>query len=169
MRDHSISLFRRKSSLRYLEVEPYPACTRPTLDQVIRNVAPPPFTLANLAKFLHRNFCSEVLAFILDVAVYQQHYSLIQSHSGSEELLAEKKAEAWGVWHRIIKTYIISESKNEINIPGHERERILGQQFGQELPNPTGLDVAYQMMYELLEGVYVQFMQGIERDIGCIW
>ncbi|PBP21702.1 hypothetical protein BUE80_DR007604 [Diplocarpon rosae] len=47
---------------------------RPTLQEVLSNTAPPPWTLAAFMQYLSQNHCLETLEFTMDAKRYEKHY-----------------------------------------------------------------------------------------------
>jgi hypothetical protein len=140
--------------------------SHPTLCRVLSDNSPPPYTLASFSSFLAKNFCSEVLDFTTDVIAYRNTYSLLQGFDGSEQSRTTIATKSWNLWNKIIEMYIAPNSCREINIPGTERKGLLaiGERAGgqSEPPSPEVLQASYDMMYDLLGGIFVQFVESIE-------
>ncbi|VVT58710.1 uncharacterized protein SAPINGB_P006345 [Magnusiomyces paraingens] len=86
----------------------------PSLDDILADKAPHPYSLANFIGFLSQNHCLETIEFTLDVARYTEKYS---QHSSS-------KAELNKMWQRIVDAYIRNDSPREVNLPCEIKKRI---------------------------------------------
>lgn len=142
----------------------------PSLCDVLCGQAPPPWNHAAFKKFLARNYCTEVLSFTAAVVTYRNTYATLQRSppdSTQREILVQATSE---LWNDLLETYIASNAVSEINIPGGTRNALLSYTDANNPPSPDVLQTAYNLMYDLMGGVFVQFIESIDardREISC--
>jgi hypothetical protein len=120
----------------------------PSLRDILSDVAPPPFTLGAFTAFLSQNFCLETLEFTLDAERYRAAYTnyLKEQTAGS----GDSKEHVCAIWRKIISAYILPHGHREVNIPAHVRDRLLSLATSPVPPDPSELDEAVRIVYELL-------------------
>ncbi|KAK3304461.1 uncharacterized protein B0T15DRAFT_558234 [Chaetomium strumarium] len=120
----------------------------PSLRDILSDVAPPPFTLGAFTAFLSQNFCLETLEFTLDAERYTAAYLnyLKERAAGS----GDGKENVCAIWRKIISAYILPQGHREVNIPAHVRDRLLSLATAPVPPDPSELDEAVRIVYELL-------------------
>ncbi|KAK4239262.1 hypothetical protein C8A03DRAFT_32674 [Achaetomium macrosporum] len=120
----------------------------PSLRDILSDVAPPPFTLGAFTAFLSQNFCLETLEFTLDAERYRTAYSnyLKERTAGS----GDGNEHVSAIWRKIISAYILPHGHREVNIPAHVRDRLLSLAASPVPPDPSELDEAVRIVYELL-------------------
>ena len=136
---------------------------RPTLQDVLSNSAPPPWTLSAFTAYLSQNHCLENLEFTMDADRYRERYT--KSISSKTSLRAVDTDEVKYVkmlWQRLLDAYIMSDGSREINIPSDVRERILSIKYTNTPPRPEALTEAIQIIYNLMEeSVLVSFLNDV--------
>ena len=143
--------------------------SRPTLDAVLNNTSPPPYTLSAFMAYLSQNHCLENLEFILDSNRYREAYNdWLQRQSSSsssscssvekdEENLHQVKRLGY-IWNRLLSTYIIPGAPREINLTSQVRDDLLGH-LHSDLPSPQLLDSAVKRIYDLIqESIFIPFL-----------
>ncbi|RYC57556.1 hypothetical protein CHU98_g8653 [Xylaria longipes] len=135
-----------------------PFLNPPTLDDILSNTAPQPWTLAAFMAYLSQNHCLETLEFVMDAARYRATYlqtSQEQSYSAMEHVC--------GLWEKIIRGYILPGAPREVNIPAPVRDRLLGLIYTASTPpDPTELDEAAGIVRELMnDSVLVPFLESV--------
>lgn len=88
----------------------------PTLDDILSDKAPHPYSFSSFVGFLSQNHCLETVEFTMDVARYAEKYA-----SGKSS-----RAELNKMWRRIVDAYIRVDGPKELNLPCDMRKRITG-------------------------------------------
>ncbi|KAL7948184.1 PAK-box protein [Trichoderma barbatum] len=131
----------------------------PTLNEILLDTAPPPWTLSAFMAYLSQNHCMETLEFTLD----SQRYASVYEQSLAEATPADDGRErvcAW--WEKLMQVYIIPCAPREVNIPAQVRDRLLRVPFGPNPPHPSELAEAGRIIYELMnDSVLVPFLQSV--------
>jgi len=141
-----------------------PICTRaPQLSEVLLGKTAAPWSLSAFSQFLEKNFCSEVLQFTIDVIAYRECFESRIVQGGP--LVCDKDVvETYDMWQRILETYVLPNGQKEINIPGAVQNELLAYQDPANPPSPTVLQPAYDMMIELMSGIYYHFVENVRPD-----
>ena len=136
----------------------------PTLTEVLRNQAPPPYTLTAFMAFLSQNHCLETLEFILDASRYQACYfslSQIPPIPGSEESQQLRMS-----WDRLINSYIRPGAAREVNLVSTDRQSLLRIPNTYTPPAPNALDSAVYKITELMrESVLSPFLVACQQKL----
>ena len=150
-------------SSRPLSITSSQPVARPTLQDVLSNSAPPPWTLSAFTAYLSQNHCLENLEFTMDADRYRERYTKsISSKSSSRAIDPEEVKYLRMLWQRLLDAYIMSDGSREINIPSNVRERILSTKYTTTPPRPEVLTEAIQIIYNLMEeSVLVSFLNDI--------
>ncbi|KAI0402985.1 regulator of G protein signaling superfamily [Xylaria palmicola] len=135
-----------------------PFLNPPTLDDILSNTAPQPWTLTAFMAYLSQNHCLETLEFIMDAARYRATYSQIlqgQVYLGMDHVCE--------LWEKLIRAYILPGAPREVNIPAPVRDRLLGLLYTTSTPpNPIELDEASGIVRELMnDSVLVPFLESV--------
>jgi hypothetical protein len=134
---------------------------RPTLDEILSNQSPPPWTLAAFTAYLSQNHCLETLEFTMDAKRYQQHYEKIASKQLDGKLVpfTEESIFMLGLWHRLMQAYIQPNGAREVNLPSQVRDALLSQDLTQLPPHPDTLTSSVGKVHELMQdSVLVPFL-----------
>ncbi|KAI0965973.1 regulator of G protein signaling superfamily [Xylaria arbuscula] len=135
-----------------------PFLNTPTLDDILSNTAPQPWTLGAFMAYLSQNHCLETLEFIMDATRYRAtHEQMLQGQ------LYVGKDYICGLWEKIIEAYILPGSPREVNIPAPVRDRLLNLVYTISTPpDPTELDEATRIVRELMnDSVLVPFLESV--------
>ncbi|GAO48503.1 hypothetical protein G7K_2676-t1 [Saitoella complicata NRRL Y-17804] len=123
----------------------------PTLTEVLRNTAEPPYTLAAFMAFLAKNHCLENLEFCMDASRYgQEFYSCAAAvlRVGCQESAQCKSIRA--MWERILEIYITQNSAREVNLPANVRDALLECPKEPAPPAPENLDMAVRLTVDMM-------------------
>ncbi|KAJ5852000.1 Regulator of G protein signaling superfamily [Penicillium soppii] len=134
---------------------------RPTLDEVLANVAPPPYTLSAFMAYLSQNHCLETLEFTLEANRYRESYYAIIDRSGPNALAAESSESQHMrmLWQRLLAAYIFPGSPREINLSSEVRDALLQYSNVSAPPNPEILDSAVKRIHDLMEeSIFLPFI-----------
>jgi hypothetical protein len=137
---------------------------RPTLDDVLNNRAPQPFTLSAYMAFLSQQHCLETLAFTLDAKKYREKYDAACAHMAGMPLNYESDEgyELQQEWTRILEIYIKPGAPQEINLPSEERDDLLDWPYGVKPPPPEALDPSVKRMYDLMsDSIFIPFCNSL--------
>ena len=137
---------------------------RPTLPDVLSNSAPPPWTLSAFTAYLSQNHCLENLEFTLDAERYKKEYDAVVTRHGGRPVGPEmdgcKKLRL--LWNRLLDAYITPNCPREINIPSHDRDTLLSLSNNPVPPNPSALNDAVRIIYNLMEeSVLISFLNEV--------
>ncbi|KAI2642000.1 regulator of G protein signaling superfamily [Xylaria nigripes] len=135
-----------------------PFLNPPTLDVILSNTAPQPWTLSAFMAYLSQNHCLETLEFIMDAERYRAtHCQMLQGHVefGSDHICQ--------LWDKIIGAYILPGAPREVNIPAPVRDSLLRLVYTPSTPpHPTKLDEAAHIVRELMnDSVLVPFLESV--------
>ncbi|KAM7206186.1 hypothetical protein V8F33_000472 [Rhypophila sp. PSN 637] len=143
-----------------LAIPPHPPTSPPSLREILTNSAPPPYTLSAFMAFLSQNHCLETLEFTMDAERYKNSYN---------ETLREQSAWAGDVtervcslWLKLMRAYIVPYGPREVNLPAHVRDRLLSLPSSPTPPQPSELDEAVSIVYELMnDSVLGPFLESV--------
>ncbi|KFY31872.1 hypothetical protein V493_00723 [Pseudogymnoascus sp. VKM F-4281 (FW-2241)] len=144
-------------------VKPY-CPRRPTLQEVLANSAPPPWTLSAFTAYLSQNHCLETLEFTMDATRYRKQYETLLANCEEKTIMpsAEEYEYVRMLWQKLLDTYITQDSPREINLPGDVRDHLLSSPNHFRPPSPPQLDTALGVVYELMEeSVLVPFLNSV--------
>ncbi|KAA8644836.1 hypothetical protein EYZ11_010596 [Aspergillus tanneri] len=134
---------------------------RPTLDEVLANTAPPPYTLSAFMAYLSQNHCLETLEFTLEAKRYRETYHSL-SHKLNQSPIISDCAESEHLrmlWERLLTAYIAPGSPREINVSSDVRDEILHHGNSTTPPPPETLDAAVKLVHELMEeSIFIPFL-----------
>lgn len=147
-----------------------PYCPRrPTLQEVLSNTAPPPWTLAAFMQYLSQNHCLETLEFTMDAKRYEKHYRDM-SEKDPQTPVSPQNPECEYVrmlWQKLLDAYITPNGPREVNLPSNIRDHLLSQASEHSPPDPVVLDSAVKIIYELMdESVLVPFLNSVAPSRG---
>lgn len=123
----------------------------PSLNDVLHNTAPHPYTFNSFTAHLSRRHCLEILEFILEARCYRDSYET--TPLADESLISSNRPKSWillELWQQLLSTYIIPGSPRELNLRSNIRCGLLGHHNPEKPPAPTALDAAEKEMHELL-------------------
>lgn len=147
-----------------------PYCPRrPNLQEVLSNVAPPPWTLAAFMAYLSQNHCLETLEFTMDAQRYTKHYQELVSREPHTPL-SPNSLECDYVrmlWQKLLDAYIAPNGPREVNLPSDVRDRLMSLPSTYFPPDAAELDPAVKIIYELMdESVLVPFLNSMAPSRG---
>ncbi|CCU82385.1 regulator of G protein signaling domain protein [Blumeria hordei DH14] len=138
---------------------------RPSLQDVLSNIAPSPWTLSAFMAYLSQNHCLETLEFTMDAARYEKQYHKMQaqtSHLSVYPSSSHDIAHTRKLWQRLLDAYIKPNAPREVNLPGEVRDHLVSLSNNTTSPDPKELVVAVRIIYELMEeSVLVPFLNTV--------
>lgn len=147
-----------------------PYCPRrPTLQEVLSNVAPPPWTLAAFMAYLSQNHCLETLEFAMDAQRYAKHYQNIIEKTPNTPTSPHTPEYQYVrmLWQKLLDAYIAPNAPREVNLPFDVRDRLLSLPCVVNAPDPAELEPAVRIINELMdESVLVPFLNSIAPPRG---
>ncbi|KAI6086564.1 regulator of G protein signaling superfamily [Hypoxylon rubiginosum] len=135
-----------------------PFANQPSLEDILSNTAPPPWTLSSFMAFLSQNHCLETLEFIMDAERYRAtYYQIVQGQ------LPHGPAHICSLWRKVIDAYIMPCAPREVNLPAHVRDRLLLLPCCKASPpDPSEFDEAVQIVRDLInDSVLVPFLESV--------
>ncbi|KAK0390065.1 hypothetical protein NLU13_3638 [Sarocladium strictum] len=131
----------------------------PSLNDILHDVSPAPWTLTAFMAYLSQNHCMETLEFTLDSQRYATFY---------EQLLAENPRSddsndrVCSLWEKLMQVYIVPCAPREVNIPARVRDRLLAIPYGPTPPHPSQLAEAGRIIHELMnDSLLVPFLESV--------
>ncbi|KAL1981526.1 hypothetical protein VTN96DRAFT_2507 [Rasamsonia emersonii] len=134
---------------------------RPTLDEVLSNTAPYPFTLSAFMAYLSQNHCLETLEFTMEAKRYAETYRTVSRMLDQSPICTEcpQTEHLRMLWHRLISAYIEPGSPREINLSSEVRDALLAETNSTMPPPPETLDAAVRRMHDLMEeSIFIHFL-----------
>ncbi|KAJ5367375.1 hypothetical protein N7541_001316 [Penicillium brevicompactum] len=134
---------------------------RPTLDEVLANVAPPPYTLSAFMAYLSQNHCLETLEFTMEANRYRESYYALLDRLGPSALDSEcpESQHMRMLWQRLLNAYIFPGSPREINLSSEVRDALLQHANVTAPPVPETLDSAVKRIHDLMEeSIFLPFI-----------
>lgn len=147
-----------------------PYCPRrPTLQEVLADTAPPPWTLSAFMAYLSQNHCLETLEFTMDANRYSKHYKeMLGRDSESPDTTAPEVEYVRMLWQKLLDAYITPNGPREVNLPSNVRDHLLSLPSMLAPPSPSELEPAVKIIYELMdESVLVPFLNSVAPSRGA--
>ncbi|OJJ47484.1 hypothetical protein ASPZODRAFT_130978 [Penicilliopsis zonata CBS 506.65] len=148
-----------------LAVPPGAFCAmRPTLDEVLANTAPPPYTLSAFMAYLSQNHCLETLEFTLEANRYRDTYVSFshQLTNHPPPPFAPDGPESQHLrmlWQRLLAAYVLPGAPREVNLTSEVRDELLRHTDASCAPPPETLDSAVKRVHELMEeSIFLPFL-----------
>ena len=145
-------------------------CPRqPTLQEVLSNIAPQPWTLGAFTVYLSQNHCLEVLEFTLDAKRYTTHYQVMVERDPLTPLSpATQDCEyVKMLWVKLLDAYIAPNASREVNLPSDIRDHLLSLPCTYTPPDSAELEPAVKIIYEIMdEAVLVPFLNSVTPSRG---
>lgn len=134
---------------------------RPTLDEVLSNTAPFPFTLGAFMAYLSQNHCLETLEFTMEAKRYQDSYRsvvrMLSQNIGNPDTTQTQQLII--LWRRLLAAYIVPGAPREINLSSEVRDALLANAHATKPPRPEVLDTAIRIMHDLMEeSIFIHFV-----------
>lgn len=147
------------ASSRPVSLAPSVGFRMPSLQEILSDSAPQPYTLGAFMAYLSQNHCLETLEFTMEADRYRTAYSQ------SQHTLLDYPDHICGLWQKLIQAYIQPYGSREVNLPAHVRDRLLSLPCGPPPPMPTELDEAVKIVYELMsDSVLVPFVESFNTS-----
>lgn len=128
---------------------------RPTLDDVLSDRSPPPYTLSAFTAYLSQNHCLETLEFTKDAERYRTYYQKPERNDTPETHAQRLRI----YWNRIINAYIVPGAPREINLPSTVRDGLLSHSQSSRPPHPDVLQGAVRRIRDLMdESIFLPFL-----------
>ncbi|KAJ5195082.1 uncharacterized protein N7498_008520 [Penicillium cinerascens] len=134
---------------------------RPTLNEVLANSAPPPYTLSAFMAYLSQNHCLETLEFTLEAKRYRETYEAVADRLGLSVIPADvpESRHLRMLWQRLLMAYIIPGAPREINLSSEVRDEVLSHRDATAPPAPEILDSAVKRIHDLMEeSIFLPFL-----------
>ncbi|KAJ5500486.1 Regulator of G protein signaling superfamily [Penicillium expansum] len=134
---------------------------RPTLNEVLANIAPPPYTLSAFMAYLSQNHCLETLEFTMEANRYRDSYYALAERVGSAAMESEcpETQHLRMLWKRLLTAYIFPGSPREINLSSEVRDALLQYKNVAAPPVPETLDSAVKRIHDLMEeSIFLPFV-----------
>jgi hypothetical protein len=137
---------------------------RPTLQEILSNTAPSPWTSSAFMAYLSQNHCLETLEFTMDAKRYTKHYREVVERVPRTPLSPQAPEYEYVrmLWQKLLDAYIAPNGPREVNLPSDVRDRLMSLPSTYTPPDPAELDPAVKIIYELMEeSVLVPFLNSV--------
>jgi len=127
---------------------------RPTLDDILADRSPPPWTFKAFDRYCQHNLCSENLHFVLDAGLYTKVYKEWREEfpeDGEEAAADPRMAQLMGIWKRLMRDYITRNAPKEINLPASVRDQLAHIPEAEVPPDAKVLRLSVEKVRELME------------------
>lgn len=134
---------------------------RPTLDEVLANAAPAPYTLSAFMAYLSQNHCLETLEFTLEATRYRESYEALTHRLGRPPTEADgaESQHLLLLWQRLLTAYVLPGAPREINLSSVVRDDLLQHADTARPPPPETLDPAVKRIHDLMdESIFIPFL-----------
>jgi hypothetical protein len=138
---------------------------RPSLEEVLNNTAPQPYTLAAYTAFLSQQHCLETLEFVTEARRYSEKYDEACLEMTGMPLTSDTDQgfELNQMWNRILDIYVKPGAPREINLPAEERDDLVEYPYEPRPAPPTALDPAVKRMYDLMsDSIFIPFCNSLK-------
>lgn len=138
---------------------------RPTLDDVLNNKAPAPYTLAAYTAFLSQQHCLETLEFVTESRKYGDKYyeNLAQMCGMPMTTDTDDGFELMQDWIRLMDVYVKPGAPREINLPAEERDDLIDESYDPKPPRPETLEPAVNRMRDLMsDSIFIPFCNSVK-------
>ncbi|RAK98379.1 regulator of G-protein signaling domain-containing protein [Aspergillus ibericus CBS 121593] len=134
---------------------------RPSLDEVLANTAPAPYTLSAFMAYLSQNHCLETLEFTLEAKRYRETYDALSRQMNELPIVSDRpeSQHLQMLWQRLLTAYILPGSPREINVSSEVRDDILRHTNFPIPPPPDCLNTAVKLVHDLMEeSIFLPFL-----------
>ena len=138
---------------------------RPTLEEVLNNTAPQPYSLAAYTAFLSQQHCLETLEFVTEARRYTEKYDEAVLEMPGIPLTSDTDQgfELNQMWTRILDIYVKPGAPREINLPAEERDDLVEYPYEPRPAPPRALDPAVKRMYDLMsDSIFIPFCNSLK-------
>jgi hypothetical protein len=147
-----------------------PYCPRrPTLQEILSNTAPPPWTISAFTAYLSQNHCLETLEFTMAADRYAKHYRDMLEKDPTTPLSPQTPDSKYVrmLWQKLLDAYIAQNAPREVNLPSDVRDHLLSLPCTDLPPDPVALEPAVKIIFELMdESVLVPFLNSVAPSRG---
>lgn len=127
---------------------------RPSLEEILADRSPDPWTLQAFSTYCARNMCAENLNFIIDTRIFVRNYSLWRADHPDDTPDSASDVRSFqlnGMWKRILREYITPNGLQEINLSATIRDKLLSIPENKVPPDPAVLQPAIRSIRALME------------------
>jgi Regulator of G protein signaling domain len=138
---------------------------RPTLEDVLNNTAPSPYTLSAYTAFLSQQHCLETLEFVTESRKYSAKYEEAAAQLKESKVTTESDQgfDLMMDWTRLLDVYVKPGAPREINLPAEERDDLIACSYEPTLPPPEALDPSVKRMYDLMsDSIFIPFCNSLK-------
>lgn len=144
---------------RPVSLAPSTGVRMPTLEEILTDSAPHPYTLGAFMAYLSQNHCLETLEFTMEADRYRL------AHSQSQHSFMDHGEHICELWQKLMQAYIQPCGSREVNLPSYVRHHLLRLPCGPSPPDPAELDEAVRIVYELMsDSVLVPFLESLSAQ-----
>lgn len=138
---------------------------RPTLDDVLNEKAPAPYTLAAYTAFLSQQHCLETLEFVTEAKKYADKYDEAAATYHGMPMTVDN-SEGFDLqqdWIRMMDVYVKPGAPREINLPSEERDDLVEESYDPRPPKPEALEPAVRRMRDLMsDSIFIPFCNSVK-------
>jgi hypothetical protein len=131
----------------------------PRFDDVLKDMAPYPYTLDIFKSYLTRNHCSEFLEFIMDLREYSEKYKSAYGQDGPHYTQCDEAKHLVVLWRGLVSDYISPGASRELNLSHEEREELLQYMDGIIPPPPSIIEEVVKRVRESFQSsIFLLFL-----------
>lgn len=160
-KDSSIGVTTAPTMLKNVRSKPYKLASRPTLDEVLNNSTPAPYTLSAFIEYLSQKHCLETLNFVLEGKRYCESYKSLDKLARGSNVITTCSAniDLSLRYLLLLNTYILPGAASEVNLPVKIRDDLLQNHTTSIPPLPETLAPAVRNIRDLMEdSIFVSFL-----------
>jgi hypothetical protein len=135
---------------------------RPTLDDILADRSPAPWTFKAFDRYCQNNLCSENLHFVLDAGMYTKVYTEWKDaypEDTPEAAQDPRMAQLLSLWRRLIREYITRNAPREVNLMASVRDVLANIKESDIPPDCKILRQSVATVRELIqESILLQFL-----------
>jgi hypothetical protein len=134
----------------------------PTLDDVLKGLSAPPYTLDALRRYMAQNKCLELLEFTEEARGYEESYYSACIQLGCFSSSSSDRPESWlllSLWQRLLSLYVTPGALREISILSRDEIDLLTQPKPATPPSPILVIPIMNQARDLIENsVFIPFL-----------
>ncbi|CAG7938056.1 unnamed protein product [Penicillium nalgiovense] len=134
---------------------------RPTLNEVLSDATPAPYTLNAFMTYLSENHCLETLQFTIAAKQYRETYNSFVDQAGEPIVTTDPSAgrHLRMLYQLLLTTYIIPGAPREVNLSSDVRGSLLRYKDQLTPPQPEALEPGVKHIHELMENsIFLLFL-----------